>query len=119
MAAYRKTSKLSREDAAYIAGLIDGEGTLSLTRRHRGENRVDRRRDWAEAAGRHRNMDAARRTHQSTVPCQTRQLPRRLIETDQVLHRSRLLIKTPSGCASIQRLAISVGLDMGNGNLSG
>ena len=85
MAAYRKTSKLSREDAAYIAELIDGEGTLSLTRRHRGENRVDRRRDWAEAAGRHRNMDAARHTHQSTVPCQTRQLLRRLIEIGQVL----------------------------------
>src|SRR4030067_2963648 len=81
MAAYRKTSKLSREDAAYIAGLIDGEGTLSLTRRHRG----DRRRDWAEAAGRHRNMDAAHHAHQSTVPCQTRQLPRRLIEVGQVL----------------------------------
>ena len=39
MAAYRKTKKLSGEDAAYIAGLIDGEGTISLTRRHRGENR--------------------------------------------------------------------------------
>ena len=26
-------------DAAYIAGLIDGEGTVILTRRHRSENR--------------------------------------------------------------------------------
>ena len=39
MAVYRKAKNLSREDAAYIAGLIDGEGTLSLSRRHRGENR--------------------------------------------------------------------------------
>jgi hypothetical protein len=39
MASYRKVRNLSREDAAYIAGLIDGEGTLSLSRRHRGENR--------------------------------------------------------------------------------
>lgn len=39
MATYRRTRQLSREDAAYIAGLIDGEGTISLTRRHRGENR--------------------------------------------------------------------------------
>lgn len=34
MASYRKVKILSREDAAYIAGLIDGEGTLSLSRRH-------------------------------------------------------------------------------------
>lgn len=39
MAIYRKVKILSREDAAYIAGLIDGEGTLSLSRRHRNENR--------------------------------------------------------------------------------
>jgi LAGLIDADG-like domain len=39
MVGYRKARDLSREVAAYIAGLIDGEGTLSLTRRHRGENR--------------------------------------------------------------------------------
>ena len=37
--AYRKVKTLSRTDAAYIAGLIDGEGTISLTRRHRNENR--------------------------------------------------------------------------------
>ena len=39
MANYRKVKNLSRENAAYIAGLVDGEGTLSLSRRHRGENR--------------------------------------------------------------------------------
>lgn len=39
MATYRKVKKLSREEAAYIAGLIDGEGTISLTRKHRGEHR--------------------------------------------------------------------------------
>lgn len=30
---------LSRTNAAYIAGLIDGEGTVTLTRKHRNENR--------------------------------------------------------------------------------
>lgn len=30
---------LSAPDAAYIAGLIDGEGTITLTRKHRNENR--------------------------------------------------------------------------------
>jgi hypothetical protein len=30
---------LSKTDAAYIAGLIDGEGTVTLTRKHRNENR--------------------------------------------------------------------------------
>jgi hypothetical protein len=30
---------LSSTDAAYIAGLIDGEGTITLTRKHRNENR--------------------------------------------------------------------------------
>lgn len=39
MANYRKIRKLSTEDAAYIAGLIDGEGTITLTRKHRNENR--------------------------------------------------------------------------------
>lgn len=39
MASYRKAKTLSREDAAYIAGLVDGEGTLSLSHRHRNENR--------------------------------------------------------------------------------
>lgn len=31
--------KLSVADAAYIAGIIDGEGTITLTRKHRNENR--------------------------------------------------------------------------------
>jgi len=30
---------LSAPEAAYIAGLIDGEGTITLTRKHRNENR--------------------------------------------------------------------------------
>jgi hypothetical protein len=30
---------LSKSEAAYIAGLIDGEGTVTLTRKHRDENR--------------------------------------------------------------------------------
>jgi hypothetical protein len=30
---------LAPEACAYIAGLIDGEGTITLTREHRGENR--------------------------------------------------------------------------------
>ena len=39
MPRYKQTSLLSCQDAAYIAGLIDGEGTIALTRRHRNENR--------------------------------------------------------------------------------
>lgn len=39
MAKYKKVRELSPEEAAYIAGLIDGEGTISLTRKHRGEHR--------------------------------------------------------------------------------
>jgi hypothetical protein len=39
MAIYKKTNNLSIMDAAYIAGLIDGEGTIALTRRHKNENR--------------------------------------------------------------------------------
>ncbi|MCU0503151.1 MAG: LAGLIDADG family homing endonuclease [Anaerolineae bacterium] len=34
-----RTEMLSKTDAAYIAGLIDGEGTVTLTRKHRNENR--------------------------------------------------------------------------------
>jgi LAGLIDADG-like domain len=30
---------LSEVEAAYVAGIIDGEGTITLTRTHRGENR--------------------------------------------------------------------------------
>jgi intein/homing endonuclease len=39
MTAYRTVSALSAAEAAYLAGLIDGEGTIGLTRRHRGEER--------------------------------------------------------------------------------
>src|SRR3989344_9559047 len=39
MAKYKKVRRLSLEEAAYIAGLIDGEGTIALTRKHRGEHR--------------------------------------------------------------------------------
>ena len=34
-----RVSRLSPEVAAYIAGLIDGEGTITLTRLHSGANR--------------------------------------------------------------------------------
>ena len=36
---YRKTAELTASDAAYIAGLIDGEGTVTLSRKHAGEKR--------------------------------------------------------------------------------
>jgi hypothetical protein len=36
---YKVTNRLSCEDAAYLAGLIDGEGTIALTRKHAGEER--------------------------------------------------------------------------------
>jgi len=36
---YKQTNMLTPTDAAYIAGIIDGEGTISLTRRHKNENR--------------------------------------------------------------------------------
>ena len=39
MATARPVKVLTRVDAAYIAGLIDGEGTITLTRKHRNENR--------------------------------------------------------------------------------
>ncbi len=39
MANYRKVADLPLTDAAYIAGLIDGEGTITLSRRHANENR--------------------------------------------------------------------------------
>lgn len=32
-------NSLSKTDAAYIAGLIDGEGTVTLARKHKNENR--------------------------------------------------------------------------------
>jgi len=39
MADSRAPHSLRAVDAAYIAGLIDGEGTVTLTRKHRNENR--------------------------------------------------------------------------------
>ena len=39
MATARQTNTLTPTDAAYIAGLIDGEGTITMTRKHRNENR--------------------------------------------------------------------------------
>lgn len=36
---YRVVKELDANTAAYIAGIIDGEGSISLTRRHRNENR--------------------------------------------------------------------------------
>lgn len=39
MARYRTVNQLSPTDAAYITGLIDGEGTVTLARTHREENR--------------------------------------------------------------------------------
>lgn len=34
-----EVQQMSTAEAAYIAGLIDGEGTITLTRKHRNENR--------------------------------------------------------------------------------
>jgi hypothetical protein len=34
-----RINAMSPCDAAYLAGIIDGEGTITLTRTHRGENR--------------------------------------------------------------------------------
>ena len=39
MNTYKQIQSLRPTDAAYIAGLIDGEGTVTLTRKHRNENR--------------------------------------------------------------------------------
>ena len=39
MATYQKVIRLCATDAAYLAGLIDGEGTVTLSRKHRNENR--------------------------------------------------------------------------------
>lgn len=39
MASYRRVLRLAPEMAAYVAGLIDGEGTVTLSRHHAGENR--------------------------------------------------------------------------------
>ncbi len=39
MHAYREVRALSVAEAAYLAGLIDGEGTVTLSRKHAGEMR--------------------------------------------------------------------------------
>jgi len=39
MPTYKTTNQLSPTDAAYIAGIIDGEGTITLTKRHSNEMR--------------------------------------------------------------------------------
>ncbi len=39
MAEYKQTKILKQAVAAYIAGLIDGEGTITLSRRHANEHR--------------------------------------------------------------------------------
>jgi hypothetical protein len=36
---HKSQNLLSQVDAAYVAGIIDGEGTITLTRKHRNENR--------------------------------------------------------------------------------
>lgn len=36
---YKEVKLLDHTDAAYIAGIIDGEGTVTLSRRHKSENR--------------------------------------------------------------------------------
>lgn len=39
LANYRKTRKLRLTEAAYLAGLVDGEGTVTLTRKHKNDYR--------------------------------------------------------------------------------
>jgi hypothetical protein len=39
MTTYKVAKSLSPTQAAYIAGLVDGEGSITLTRKHRNENR--------------------------------------------------------------------------------
>lgn len=39
MSRYRKVKQLDPVVAAYLAGLVDGEGTVTLTRQHRNEKR--------------------------------------------------------------------------------
>jgi hypothetical protein len=39
MAAYRVVRRLAPESAAYLAGLVDGEGTITLCAEHRGNKR--------------------------------------------------------------------------------
>jgi hypothetical protein len=39
MSTYREVRLLSIAEAAYLAGLIDGEGTVTLSRKHAGDMR--------------------------------------------------------------------------------
>lgn len=39
MTAYRQVRRLHPEVAAYLAGLVDGEGTITLSAEHKGERR--------------------------------------------------------------------------------
>jgi hypothetical protein len=39
LASYREVNSLSPVDAAYLAGLVDGEGTITLSRKHAGDGR--------------------------------------------------------------------------------
>lgn len=39
LAIYRTVQRLAPEAAAYVAGLVDGEGTITLSLEHRGERR--------------------------------------------------------------------------------
>ena len=39
MANYREVHSLSLVDAAYLAGLVDGEGTITLSRKHANDGR--------------------------------------------------------------------------------
>lgn len=39
MAPPRKAKTLTTESAAYIAGLVDGEGSVTLTRKHKDDMR--------------------------------------------------------------------------------
>jgi len=39
MTKYKQANILDTADAAYIAGVIDGEGTITLSKRHKNENR--------------------------------------------------------------------------------
>ena len=39
MAEYKQVQQLSVPDAAWLAGLIDSEGTITLSRKHRLDNR--------------------------------------------------------------------------------
>src|SRR5688572_12634346 len=40
MAIYKKVRSLTMEEAAYLAGLVDGEGTITLSRRERNTQRT-------------------------------------------------------------------------------